>query len=242
MSDALSNLLTHIKRSINLSAIQLGSEHDYSSLPLCVIDAVYSIGVNYTGTRNTVRKWCDFAGWPMLLSDGGPEHSVSEFLEMIGNFTDRQLAEKVFRNLQRTSSRSGELKSWAVRKFAEVLQSEKVEIFSDIRSDEVVERVEPRIKKIKGQSSGISFDYFMILCGSDDYIKADRMVCGFVANALDRTSVSPAEAKRLLTDAASELSREHPNVTPRSLDHAVWNFQRAENQTKRTTSNCREQS
>lgn len=242
MSDRLSKLVAHLEHSIELPTVHLGPEHDYASLPLCVIDAVYSIGVNYIGTRNTVLKWCEFAGWPRLLSDGGPEHTISQVMEMISTSSDEDLADDVFRNRQRTSTRNGILKSRAVRKFAEVLQWGNVERFSDIRSDEAVERVEPGIMKITGQSSGISFDYFMILVGSDEYIKADRMICRFVADALGQTAISPSEAKRLFLDAATELKCEHPNVTPRALDHAVWNFQRAKEQTMRATHNCRQQS
>jgi hypothetical protein len=43
----------------NLETTVLPEAYYYSSLPLCVIDTVYSIGVNYESTRRTVSTWCD---------------------------------------------------------------------------------------------------------------------------------------------------------------------------------------
>ena len=40
----------------------------YASLPLCVIDAVFSIGVKYETTMATVGRVCDRLGWPRLAS------------------------------------------------------------------------------------------------------------------------------------------------------------------------------
>jgi len=234
----LQKLLAHTEQNISLPTVSLGPEHDYACLPLCVIDAVYSIGVNYTGTKNTVVRWCEYHHWPRLRTETNYEYTISEFLDLMNRFTCEELAERVFRNRQRTSARSGVLKSAAVREFAEVLQSERVERLSDMRSDGAVARVEPRIKQIKGQSSGISFDYFMILAGSDEYIKADRMICRFVADALRSNSVKPREARDLFLSAANVLRRQYPNVTPRALDHAVWDFQRGRQPANKMLARC----
>jgi hypothetical protein len=40
---------------LNLAAARLGDGYHYASLPLCVIDAVYSIGVLYEGVEAEVR-------------------------------------------------------------------------------------------------------------------------------------------------------------------------------------------
>lgn len=240
MQDSLRKVIAHVERNIVLPAVHLGPEHDYASLPLCVIDAVYSIGVNYTGTRNTVKRWCQFAGWKMLRSEGGPEHTISDFLQSINGLSDEHLAAEVFHNRQRTSSKSGRLKSEAVRKFAEVLGGQRVETFAGMRSDDAVSRVEPMIKLIAGQKSGISFDYFMILAGSDEYIKADRMVCRFIADALGVSAIKPEDAKGLFLAAAGKLRRDYPNVTPRALDNAVWNFQRGGRRDAQANTTCRE--
>lgn len=53
-----------------------------SSLPLCVIDAVFSIGVIYTSTANTVTRFCERHGWTKSLSQDTPrqtgEYSIND--------------------------------------------------------------------------------------------------------------------------------------------------------------------
>jgi len=48
----------HAERVLPLATASLGDDYHYQSLPLCVIDAVFSIGVRYSGTRNVVARYC----------------------------------------------------------------------------------------------------------------------------------------------------------------------------------------
>ncbi len=52
------NLADYIEAT-GLEPLPLPSEFYYPSLPLCIIDAVYSIGVTYTSTRKTVIRFCE---------------------------------------------------------------------------------------------------------------------------------------------------------------------------------------
>ena len=60
--DDLTALVQYSKEILDFSDIELGEEYGYASLPLCVIDAVFSIGVRYTSTENTVARFCNFFG------------------------------------------------------------------------------------------------------------------------------------------------------------------------------------
>src|SRR5262249_44922910 len=45
--------------------------------------------------------------------------------------------------------------------------------------------------------SGISFKYFLMLAGSDEFVKADRMLCRFMADAIGTASeVTPGVAQK----------------------------------------------
>jgi hypothetical protein len=46
-----------------------GDEHEYASLPLCVIDAVFSIGVKYASTKLVPPRWAaaQATPWPAGL-------------------------------------------------------------------------------------------------------------------------------------------------------------------------------
>lgn len=43
------------ERIFSLNTVELSEAYYYDSLPLCIIDAVFSIGVRYIGVQNTVR-------------------------------------------------------------------------------------------------------------------------------------------------------------------------------------------
>lgn len=44
--------------------IEVAEEYGYASLPLCVIDSVFSIGVRYEGVRNVIKRYCRRFGMP----------------------------------------------------------------------------------------------------------------------------------------------------------------------------------
>ncbi len=46
------------KRHLDLQNAKFNDEYYYNSLPFCVIDAVFSIGIRYTITRNVVINFC----------------------------------------------------------------------------------------------------------------------------------------------------------------------------------------
>ena len=54
----LSELVAAAARTkLNLANATLSDGHYYASLPLCVIDSVFSIGARYESTRRTVIRW-----------------------------------------------------------------------------------------------------------------------------------------------------------------------------------------
>jgi hypothetical protein len=67
--------------------------------------------------------------------------------------------------------------------------------------------------------------YFFMLAGDDQLVKPDRMVLRFLAAALGR-NVTLKEAQGLVAQACEILALEHPHLTPRALDHAIWHYQR----------------
>lgn len=229
MKDVASLTADAIRREIDLANAKLRVEHYYSCLPLCIIDSVFSIGVNYEGTRRTVRRWCEAQEpqWPLDRRETDVEYTVSEFVGALHSSSVEHLAERTFENRQRTSSKSGILKAEAVLKFAEALKSVGIETLNDVGSDEKVAKAEKLIRQIPGQGSGISFSYFMLLAGSDDEVKPDRMIIRFVARAIGVETVSVSVAKQAIIGAARILQSEYPHVTPRLLDSEVWGLESA---------------
>jgi len=71
---------------------------------------------------------------------------------------------------------------------------------------------------VRGQRSGISWHYLLLLAGVED-VKPDRMIQAFLKKAIPRIP-DPDAARALVVAAAAELG-----VTPRTLDHRIWRYQ-----------------
>ncbi len=214
---------------LNLADAKLGDEHHYQSLPLCVIDTIYSINANYTSTRNTVIRFCNHFGLKRIAQVVPPppaeQLSVSKFINIYDTYGVTAMAENVFQNKQRTSTRSGILKAEAVLLLSKVLRGFDVDYFQDVAKVLGRPVFEQAVQRIPGQASGVSLRYFYMLAGSDDFIKPDRMIARFVHAAINRPT-SIGETHSLIVEACRLLVSDYPHLTPKLLDFVIWNYQR----------------
>ena len=174
------------KALLRLEGAALDREYHYNSLSLCVMDAVFSIGVRYESVQAVVRRYCEY----FRLVQYRPEQSAvpakasQEALSaLIRHFDDlglERMTSDVFVNRQRTSTKGGILKAEAVWKFASALRSHRIDYLQDIGGTLPSAAMQRAIGLIPGQSSGISLQYCWMLAGSDELIKPDRMVLRFL--------------------------------------------------------------
>jgi len=70
----------YCQRTLDLEHATLSDEYYYQSLPLCAIDAVFSIGARYEGTRKLVLRYCDYFGLVRLREERSvlPQESSQE--------------------------------------------------------------------------------------------------------------------------------------------------------------------
>lgn len=212
------------------SAVQ-EDEYYYASVPLCVVDVVFSIGVRYESVQNTVKHLCrnyniqQTANNRQGIPDETEQLSTTEFLNLFGDKTSEQLATDVFNNRQRTSSRNGILKAEAVVRFLNILKDFNVEYFQHIPRLINNSSFELCIKAIPGQRSGISLKYFFMLAGSDDLIKPDRMIIRFLQSATGQI-FDLDKCQTILYGVTTELNQQGHKLTPKLLDNIIWNYQR----------------
>ena len=218
------------RERLDLKGARLGPEYYYMSLPLCVIDAVYSISIRYSMTYQIVINFCEKYKL-CRLREIGSEHppitdqlSISDCLDRLSGQSGLELAENVFRSKHRTSTQNGILKSEAVVAFLEVIRNNGIDYYQDL-SAENEGMIKAPIQSIPGQKSGISLKYFLMLAGRDNYLKPDRMIQRFVVTAVGKP-VTIKQAESLLKAAYEELVDEYPSLTLRELDHVIWNYQR----------------
>lgn len=230
MLEEIQRIAEYCKKNLDLSNAKLSDEYYYNSLPFCVMDSIFSIGVNYSSTRNIVINYCQYFKLKRIRSDKhntppiSEQESISLFCEKFNQMGLSVFVENIFINKQRTSTKNGILKAQAVYEFCKVLKKYDVEYLQDVQNIILDPQFEEEIKLITGQKSGISLRYFFMLAGSDNFIKPDRMIIRFLEKILER-KVSLADSQKLLQETSQILNKDHPNLNPRLLDHQIWNFQ-----------------
>ncbi len=223
-------LAAYCKTHLDLSA-RLDT-YGYAHLPLCVMDAVFSIGVRYMSVENTLARFCDFAG---ILPTGhlppAEQLAISDFILLHESNGLHGMTREVYQNRQRTSPRNGILKADAVYRFAKVLAQFGVETLHDVPRIKGFPDFEAEIKTIPGQRSGISLQSFYMLTGDENTIKPDRMIVRFIEQATQEgynlqwhPRYSPQEMTHLVIAACRLLQTEQPSLTPRTLDRLIWNY------------------
>jgi len=96
-----------------LDGAALDREYHYNSLSLCVIDAVFSIGVRYEGVRAVVRRYCEYFGLDQYRPDRSavPAKASQEALSgLVRHFDDlglERMTSDVVANRRHTSVKSG---------------------------------------------------------------------------------------------------------------------------------------
>ena len=152
-------------------AVLTDNAYYYYSLPLCVIDAVFSIGVRYSSTEATVLRFCESFKLPLSRGVEIPPReeqlSIQKFVEINLEYGTERMAADIYRNRQRTSTRGGILKAEAAALFAQVLANHGVNHFQDLNKVQGNSEFEAAIKEISGQHSGISMRYFYMLAGDE---------------------------------------------------------------------------
>ncbi len=218
------------KKKLELEHAKLGQEYYYASLPLCVIDAIFSINVKYEAVRNVVSRCTTYLKVAMyrdIKSNFLPtseQLSVNDFLTFYEKNSLDHITRNIYRNRCRTSSKNGILKSEAVYMFLNILKNHGVNYFQDMDKIDF-DRFEKEVKSIPGQKSGISLKYFFMLAGNEALIKPDRMIRRFVEEHTGQ-ALSNFELMQLFNEVIGILKSDFPHLTLRELDHEIWKYQR----------------
>ncbi|MCA9911974.1 MAG: hypothetical protein KC496_01440, partial [Anaerolineae bacterium] len=216
--DEVQKLADYCEEKLDLSEIRLGEEYGYPTLPLCIIDAIFSINANYTSTANTVKRFAAYF-------DETACSTVQDFVNLHDQYSAEFLVDHVYKNRQRTSTKNGILKAEAVLEVAKVLLKNDVNILEDMHRVASDRAFQTDYKAIRGQASGVSLRYFYMLTGTEAEVKPDRMILRFIETALGR-KVDVKESAKLLIAAANLLAEKYPGLNARNLDHTIWRYQR----------------
>lgn len=207
------------------------NEEFYKSLPLCIIDAVFSIGVKYKSAEKATAHFIDH--FNLDVSRTYPiqkEYTVNDFIHDMNSFSSfDEAAVSGFNNRQRTSSRNGILKAEACFRVAEVFQKHNVDTLKDFNNYTNTTALDRDILAVKGQGSGIMLRYLHMLAGRSDEVKPDRHVVNFIQNVFPHLSMSPKyhdAIKQTMHETVHLLQSKYPTLTERFLDVLIWEYMR----------------
>ena len=234
-TELLQKLIAKLRSDIDLPNARLSAGYYYTSLPLAVTDAVFSIGVRYKTVVNAVHHLARHAGWNVYRPHGSPhldpaqQHTISELLAEFPKVFDPA---EIFGNRGYANPAAARPipKALLVQRVAGVLAANGIETFNDFVAYPNPHALDETLRSLPSMSSGVIVFYLRMLCGNDENIKPDRHIHAFIRLASgDSTLVlSNDEVISLMQEAAHYLAVTDGlrNITPRLLDHAVWSVQR----------------
>lgn len=216
-SDQVDALAAHVRAVLPADGPWKTPDGYPNSLALCVLDSIWSIGVNYD--RHVVSL---LARYRKIATDSGRNADADtpdDLVTTVERCGGPDAFAELVRSRHRTSSKNGILKAQAVLEAGQLLRANNIATARDLTTREA--QVKPGWYRIRGQGSGVSWKYFLMLAGIDG-IKPDRMIHGFITEALGVT-VTNDEAVNLLT----RVQRDWPGPRPTllELDHAIWRHQ-----------------
>ncbi|MGN6405685.1 hypothetical protein [Sinomonas sp.] len=193
------------------------------SLALCIIDSIFSTGSHYTSVINVVSRYCAYRR--QQGADpyrDGPDELLATFSE-VGD--SREWAKAVVGNYKPAHTRPGApLKAEVVYQTARALKMLQLMAPQDVQKafakDESFAALKKTWLKLPSQSSGITFDYFLILVCLQS-VKPDRMVVRFIR---EHTSINPSDLDTAsVSDLIKQVAAAYPTQV-RKLDHVIWRY------------------
>ena len=184
------------------------------SLALCIIDAIYSTGSHYSSVVKVINRY---------KRAGGANHGASDLRQSIAHAGGgRGWAETIAQNVKPAHTKAhAKLKAEVIEQAADLMIEHGIDTVPDFVStvsDNLRDNNVLRAwKKLPSQSSGVTYNYLLILAGLPS-VKPDRMVLRFLRDALgEDADLNEGRAIDLL-----EATAERIGVDPRALDHIAW--------------------
>lgn len=216
-------IMTQTEIEINNVLLALGEPKSWeipegypNSLGLCVIDSLWSIGINYKTVENVLGKYLLARGFKdkSLCTDGPTE--VLDWINTQVVDSDYLPVAIKLGSKNRTSSKSGILKAEVVADACRLLIENKINDCSQfiIADDEM----KSLWKQLVGQSSGVSFRYLLMLAGKPGY-KPDRMIRKFVKRYAPSFNEN---VEGLFTEVENRLRGQLPSIDWTIIDHRMW--------------------
>lgn len=189
----------------------------YNSLPICIVDCVYSLRARYNSvTVPIVERYANkFLNGDKTISD--ENDTLTDFIRNLTEFNLRNFADNIAKNHQILG---GVPKEKVCLDIAEVLRELGIKTLRDFREYSSREELADAIKSVKGIGAA-GVNYLFMLTGDDSKSKPDVHIHRCIAEACGE-DVSDKECQRIIEKSAQILKAEYPSLTIRKLDGVIW--------------------
>ncbi len=211
----INNFVTYCRENLNLESIR--TQTNYKSLPLCIIDTIFSLRARYRLVVNVTQNYADqFLNGDRFASD----HTISDFIEAYENINNPE--EFTNRYIKRNNRICGRLKIVPCYELAIKLKQLKIETIDDFKKyqNENEECLESVIRSVTGFGPQAT-NYLFMLSGDSSRVKVDTHINRCMRNLFNRI-LTNEEVQELFREAVNILQKEYSNLTVSKLDHAVW--------------------
>lgn len=194
-----------------------GLGNHYNSLPLCIMDDVYSLRANY----NTVIKLIGNYSEAFLNGDRYVAgHTLKEFVNNIDKVGD--FYEFTRKYIGFFNKSCGRLKIELCYELAKKLIDIGVNTLEDFQNYKNKFVLECTIRSVKGLADA-AVQYLFMLIGDTSQVKVDTHVMKSVRDSLGRV-LSISETQTLYALAVEMMQDKHPGLTVSRLDNIVWTY------------------
>lgn len=192
---------------------------NYHSLPICIIDCVYSLRAKYkTITLPIVQRYAD------AFMNGDPNSSgdtISQFIQNIDEIGGtEEFTEQIIKNHQKLGGLNKIPKADVCYQLARYLNLLHIDTIEDFQSFESQELLEVVIHAVKGMGNA-GTNYLFMLTGDSSRCKPDVHLHRCVEDACG-CKLNDDEIQTLFEEAIQFLHKKYPDLTVRDLDSIIW--------------------
>jgi hypothetical protein len=210
-------LVDYIKELKLLDSFKLAAKYKHPDILSIIVDVVFSDDED--NPSDTQQVIYNFRKYFNVNSD----FKITEFLGLISDMSDQDLATKVFKSELMTKPKGGVLRAKVVREWAKILLKYNINHLDDVMAIYAHPYIERDLVKTSNQNLVLPFRQLLRIAGDDMFVKVSRYQIDFINDAIDQI-VEPKVAFELLTEATNLLKQDFPLITLRDLDFVIFNY------------------
>jgi len=189
---------------------------NYKSLPLCILDDVFSLRANYDLDIKVVDNFAkSFLNGDKYVSN----YTIDQFISDIDS--EPSFEEFTEKHIKYRNKIARRLKIEVCRELAEKFSWLGIQTINDFNNykKEILEII---IKSVKGLGDA-AVSYLFMLAGDTTQVKVDTHINKSVKACFGNTLTND-ETIELFRNTVNILSKDYPNLTVSRLDNIIWSY------------------